>query len=435
MTTRNRSAFADRPMLARMSKPAQVLRLAVLLTLLGGCASQTPDRGQPLPGLRLDARPSGLWLEWTPDSLVNRALRPGTRLDVVAEYPSASGPVTGDAVGAVQLRNGQNAVQIELAPTLRRVPSGPVCLRLRVDGRAALPLRAGGGEGATDTFQHAAWARSAGAASQQAADKRERERAQQILGRLDTADGEHAAWMQQRGVNQAQQCELLSYVPAADGRPPRSVVEPAKQMETAQRDCSYRLVRLLSQEQLPTSAIELAAAMERDFQAESGPSAAGQLAAQRLRQAQQLAVLLRKFDAAITQADYRLALPLPASVSALALTSTADEEVKAAKASGTLRRLYEPLLDAFASCTQDTRAQLRLSQESWQKEQQLQPALLKQRNELLRAECRANFAEAGRRQELRSATQALIRKLEQPAAAPGNAPVNEPLSLLRSACR
>ncbi|EFX61696.1 hypothetical protein DAPPUDRAFT_121149 [Daphnia pulex] len=160
---------------------------------------RVPDPGQPLPGLRLDARPSALWLEWTPDSLVNRALRPGTRLEVVAEYPSLSGPVTGDAVGVAQLRSGQTALQIDLTPILKRAPSGPVCLRLRVDGRAALPLRAGGGAVATDTFQHAAWARSARAASQQAADKLERERAQQNLDRLDVADGEHAAWMQQRG--------------------------------------------------------------------------------------------------------------------------------------------------------------------------------------------------------------------------------------------
>lgn len=400
--------------------------------LSAGCASQLQS-GLPLPGLRLDAVGTELRMEWTPDSLVTRGLRAGTRLDIVAEYQTATGRVTGDAVGTAVVRAGQNLVQIALEPALRREPTGPVCLRVRLDGRMALPLRAGGSGAATDTFQHAAWARLAKANVARQEDLAERERAQKTLAALDRADSDHLRWSQQLGISSGEQCGQLALV-AQDETPPASVVQPQAQQLVAQRDCAYRYRQLFGGD--GNAPVEFAVEMERAFQAELRQNVArgSDLASARLQGVQNLMAVLTKFNAEIAQPGYRLALQLPESSVRLQLTSTADAELVLATKSKNFRKLYEPVLDAFGSCLVDTRAQLDLSYQSWVRERQLAPVVRQQRLDLARDQCRSRFQDADRRALTRAAVTRVLTARDA-TTVPSVGPISsEPLNLLRTGC-
>ena len=375
------------------------LFVAALGTSLGvaGCVAPAPKAGDVLPGVSVTAHGQDLALSWEKDALIVRALRPGALIEVVGEYQTANGRVTGDPVGSARVAAGANQLRFTLADSVRVAPTGPVCLRFRVDGRTALPLRAAGGAGATDAFQYPAWTSQVAGNSRRKALERERA----LLESSASSDREALAsfdvWRSQRRLTAATDCERMT--PSAQMKRPDSALDPAQHAVASQRECTYRLVKLLNIVRFPNPAPFLAQAeslyvgMLDEHRKKGLPDTTLVVVAatDNLRRIRGMKSVVQAQAPAVSAPFRPLLIDDP-----LALTSSTVETVRSAKG-GFPAAAVPGVLDTWESCLADSTNQFQLSYETWRREQD--PRLQASRVEVVRGECRSRFADAQRRSE------------------------------------
>ncbi|WP_420992397.1 hypothetical protein ACKI2N_030140 [Cupriavidus sp. 30B13] len=370
-----------------------------MLALAAGCAAPLPRAGQPLPGLRVSGGANAVMLEWTPDSLAAPALRAGTTLDLVAEYPTAAGRVTGEKLATARVSAGMQNLRFTLPQALRNAPTGAVCLRLSAGGRA-LPIR-GAGAGATDGFRYPSWER-------QSVDTSRSRAAEEELAALAAADRRDAAeakdfasWKRSAGVADAAGCDTLT----ADAMPaPRTVMAPAEQGRAAQLECAWRLKQLklepgVSAETQADAILAYYDRALRDARARQGTDPGSvTLLTRRVGQARRMQEQLRAFNASAGAASFQ-----PRLVGwELMLSSSASAQGQR----GTDASVASGILDSYDSCLRDSEDQFRLARETWEREQD--PRLARGRAEAAKAQCRSRFTQNGQ-MELRAQQRAQKR--------------------------
>lgn len=384
-----------------------------MCALLAACAT-APRPGQALPGMGLAASGSMLTLNWAADSPAVRLLRPGTTVEVVAAYPSAAGPVHGEALAQARVpapAAGQQ-VRLSLPDTLRNAPTGPVCLRLRVAGSRALPLRAAAPGAASDGFAYPEWEQRVAGPSARKALEIERGRLMAAQQQDAEQGGDFEAWRRQLGVADAAACERVVSPVRAQARP-RSALDAPARPQAAERECVWRYKQLFEQSAEPF--------------AMAAPSI---VAGQRVQQARRLLAVYQAHHAAVG-AGYR---PLLVG-DQLKITTAAEENLE--RSSKLTPEFVGGVLDAFESCVRDSTEQFRISFETWQREQD--PRLHRRHAELARSACRARFAGEAERSRRIAGYRAQLDEIESKILAvdaerPSRAPLPAHRSLIASAC-
>lgn len=380
------------------ARRGRVGAIAVAALGLTACVASVPRAGDALPGVALMANGKDLALSWAPDSLIVRGLRPGAIVEAVGEYQTANGRVTGDPVASTRMTAGASQLRFTLADSLRGVPTGPVCLRLRVDGRTALPLRAAGGAGSSDGFQYAAWSQAVVDSSRRKALEQE-QAALESATRVDKdALASFDAWRRQRALTTAGDCESLSAASAAER--PASALDVPRRLPAAQRECTWRLqetlvaLKFANTPQFIRAVEDVYRKTLTEIQAKGAkPNSSAVIS---------LRDTLQRIDTleTIVLANLPQVAPpfRPILLSDnLATTSTTDQLLKDYVRTGKNFpiEVVPGILDAFESCQTDSVSQFRLSHETWMREQD--PRLKNSRVEAVRGECRARFTDAQRR--------------------------------------
>lgn len=372
--------------------------IAVAALGLTACVASVPRAGDALPGVALTANGKDVVLSWAPDSLIVRGLRPGATVEAVGEYPTSNGRVTGDPVASTRMTAGANQLRFTLADSLRSVPTGPVCLRLRVDGRTALPLRAAGGVGSSDGFQYAAWSQAVGDSSRRKVLEQEQAALESAARADKDALASFDAWRHQRGLTAAGDCESISAASVTER--PVSALDVPQRLPAAQRECTWRFQRTLDSLKFKSTPQFIRAVEDvyRKALAEiqvkgAKPNSSAVIS---------LKDTLQRIDAleSIVLANLPQVSPPFKPIllrEDLAFTSTTDQLLTDYYRTGKSFpiEVVPGVLDAFESCQTDSVSQFRLSHETWMREQD--PRLRNSRVEAVRGECRARFADAQRR--------------------------------------
>lgn len=411
--------------------------LALSACVLAGCVATVPRAGQSLPGVSLVAQGQDITLSWQPDSLIVRALRPMSTVEVVGEYPTADGRVTGDPVGVARMSPGATQLRFTLAESLRGVPTGPVCLRLRVDGRSALPLRAADGGSSTDGFHYAAWSQAVSGGSRRRALEQERAMLETSGSTDRDALAAFEGWRRTRGLNEVADCGRLGV--ASTSARPATALDPGQWEPAARRECTWRLQSLLKLIGFKDTLafVDTAEATYQRVQAEFrakgvASNASGMIAISDTLQR------LRGLRAVVQPNIPQVGPPYRPSLldEPLSVTSTTEQllvsYIKAGKAFPV--DAMPGLIDAFESCQLDAVSQFRLSSETWRREQD--PRLQAGRVEAVRGECRARFADAQRRADRTSQRQARLQQINTELVRPPGTEANLPrgLSLIDTPC-
>lgn len=361
--------------------------LLAVVALLGACAASLPRPGASLPGVSLEGRGREVVLSWQDDSLVTRLMRPGTTIDVVAAYPTARGPVAGDVVASTRYTAGNRAA-FQLKDSIQFPPMGAICLRLRINGRSALPLRAADGGVATDGFRHDAWAKFVAINAERSELERERQSLQAAASSTDEARSNFEKWKRERGVADAADCDRINV--AAASQRPSSAIEPPLQEQQTERECVWRLNRFSAQD-LGGSLLDFLNVADRFLLALKKEGAESRSISSHadglIARVKAMRAATERSLPVVTRAGFTpVVLSLP-----LRVTSSTEEAIAKTQMFGAI----SGIADAWDSCLKDTRSQLQLSYESWTKEQD--PRLRQAHVRAVRAECKVRFEDWSRR--------------------------------------
>ena len=216
------------------SKRRRFARLFVIVVaaFLTSCASTSLAPGKPLPGLALQAAGENVMLAWAPASPLARRFGRGSMVNLLADYQSADGDVSGERVSASQVDVSRNMVVFTLPEQLGRVPTGNVCLRLVSNRRQAIPLRVAAVGQSSDAFRFAEWERRAANGTA----RRDLEGAISSVNRnlalLAEGQSEVRDWQETRGLQTVEQCY--------DIRATHTVVRPDTAIDAEQRTTAAR---------------------------------------------------------------------------------------------------------------------------------------------------------------------------------------------------
>lgn len=372
--------------------------IAVAALGLTACVASVPRAGDALPGVALTANGRDVVLSWAPDSLIVRGLRPGAVVEAVGEYPTSNGRVTGDPVASTRMTAGANQLRFTLADSLRGLPTGPVCLRLRVDGRTALPLRAAGGIGSSDGFQYAAWSQTVVDSSRRKVLEQEQAALESAARADKDALASFEAWRRQRALTAAGDCESVSAASATER--PLSALEVPQRLPAAQRECTWRFqetlvgLKFTNTPQFIRAVKDVYRKTLTEIQAKGATPNSSTVIS--LRDTSQRIDTLESIVLANLS---QVAPPFRPILlrEELAFTSTTNQLLTDHYRTGKSFpiEVVPGILDAFESCQTDSVSQFRLSNETWMREQD--PRLKNSRVEAVRGECRARFTDAQRR--------------------------------------
>ncbi len=390
---------------------------AVLGVGLAGCATGASlSAGNALPGIALNAAGPSVLLSWDPEGPLGRQMTARTPVQVVASYPSARGPVTGEPVARATVDGSFAGLKFDLPDRLQQAPTGPVCLRLALRGRA-IPVRIPDAGQTSDGFVYSEWESHAALGAQREALEQRRRVAETNLARVSTPGNEFEEWRQARGLSSEAQCETLTA--QIDTSRPRTALTGAAK-EAAARDHCVALFNAF-----PTSSNGFG----------DRPGLTGLQLATEVRSALPAGHALRGTADGLL-ADIRRFGDGQTYLSARALAVDSSTKTSIAVADGRVNAVVATsLLESYTACVSEAEGRFDLSYKSWQETS----STLTQsaRNEPLRQECRARFRTEEQRltqlqqvQEENLAVEAEIEALaaRQPEALPAQK------SLIPAAC-
>lgn len=355
-----------------------------LLSLLSSCATPTFTAGEPLPGIDLSAVRDNIILSWATDAPIAASLGSRGRIDIVAQYPTENGIVTGEAV-AIGSALGSNRMQFVLPRQLRNLPTGSVCLRLRMINGRALPIRVAGGEDSVDGFYYPHWEQQV---SREIRGSRLNLRGSElsvIIGQAGAELDNFESWRRQQNLADARSCELIEDASVMER--PASALEPSEWDMAARRDCVWRYKKTFP----PSTISEMSYLYTHYLGEEKGKGAAAkadELARleARYEQVEELEQDYQRFDQETGLAYEGLTAPRP-----LPLTSVAQYLRSEYSQGGDMSQaLASGILTSYQSCLADAQAQFELSLDTWTREQD--PRLATGRSEIRKQECRVRFA-------------------------------------------
>lgn len=349
------------------------------VVFLAGCATPGFQAGEPLPGVSMLARGSDVTLAWTSSSPVVPLLRPGASVEIVAEYASARGRVTGETLAIARVA-ADNSVRFSLPGSLRNAPTGTVCLRVKLPNQRGLPLRAAAPGKSTDDFRYPEWEGNVVATSRSNSFQASLSEMDRTVQRERELQRAFEQYRQERKVANVASCEQL--VSPKQDRPPR-VLEVSEYERASRRECVWRYRALLGDNaDKVSSAIESIFVRRLSADRASADSATVAHYKDRVHQAQRLRAALASHDADTKPPFRPLLLEQP-----LNLISAADEELELKK--GLTEPVAGAVLASFQHCLSEAVKQFQLARESWTAEQT--PGRQNSLNEALRSECRARF--------------------------------------------
>ena len=401
------------------SKLSRLLAIAPAL-LLTSCATTSLAPGKPLPGLMLQAAGENVMLAWAPASPLARQLGRGSAVNLLADYQSADGDVSGERVAAAQVDVSRNMVVLTLPQQLGRVPTGNVCLRLVSNRRQAIPLRVAAAGQSSDAFRFAEWERVATDGTRRRDLDAARESVEANLARLADGQAEALRWQDARGLQGIEQCR--------DIRATHNVIRPDTAIEADKRAIAARLQCVW---QYGRTARLIGLWVDRRI--EAGALAAQVTASLAGRPQQARAREIEQYIAA-----HKDVLPLREALldfPVLGTTQSTDDAIKENK--GVMDGpTSAAIVSAFDVCLDEATAQFAQSYDAWQAE--LNAPIAAERTALLQAECVDVFESAARTADRVREQENRLAGLEAEMAAlgsPASLAAVENRSLIGEDCR
>ena len=351
------------------------LLIGFFVATLGACASVQP--GGPMPGVAVTGQGANVLLQWTTDSPLATRLKSGRRFELLADYRSETGPVTGQFIANSGQTQGQSVI-FELPGTINPVPLEQICLYIRMAGDSyPLPIRTAGGDLGTAGFRYAEWEQSVMKSSHRAALEAERAKLKSRI-----SDVKRSLQLQEAsGVDQGYSSEEACDSIRASNHltKPRSVVEKDQHETVTKKICINRLANTARWVGLK-STFELLEIINSDL---------SKLPPKRTTQ---FMVLYTDWQEAgqLTSGTYQPELGTSADILPLANLKIDNREQHIAA-----------ILDAYGICREDVPKQLADELEAWSLAQKQEKQRAIRSSEYARNECRKHLtATASIRNEL-----------------------------------
>ena len=406
-----------------MITPSKRIRFAMLLAMaiaLTSCASTSLAPGKPLPGLMLQAAGENVMLAWAPASPLARQFGRGSAVNLLADYQSTDGDVTGERVAAAQVDTSRNMVVFTLPQQLGRVPAGNVCLRLVSNRRQAIPLRVAATGQSSDTFRFAEWERLAAGGTKRRDIEAAMSSVERNRARLAEGQSEALRWQESRGLQSIDQCR--------DIRATHDVIRPDTAIATEKRSIASRMQCVW---QFGQTARFVSSSAGRRIEAGELASQITASLAGRPQQSQ-----AREIERHI--AAHKNVLPLPEALldsRFLGTTQSTDAAIKQNK--GVMDSATSAaMVSAYSVCLDEATAQFTQAYDAWQAE--LNAPIAEERTAVLQAECIDVFESAARTAErVREQENKLAALRTELAALPDqpNLAAVDNRSLIGEACR
>lgn len=203
--------------------------------VLFGCASGPDLRpGNPLPGIGLIASQNTILLSWSQDIPIARNLRPGTRINVIAQYDSKFGPVMNEVLASANTVSNVNGVRLSLKNSLNFTPSGKVCMRLAV-GKRPIPLRIARLGESSSGFYYDEWESSAALQSKKASLDAQLRSVENNIQNLSRTNPSFVRWQEENQIFSMQQCSSISI--KSKQRRPETALEGEDKIRAAKQQC------------------------------------------------------------------------------------------------------------------------------------------------------------------------------------------------------
>lgn len=212
--------------------------------LIGACATPTPKPGKALPGVLLQANAERVFFAWSPDTPLARSFRRPESLELVADYRSEGGMVTGERLTSANVDKSRNMAVFILPDRLRNVPQGPVCLRMVRNRRQSIPLRVPEPGKSTDVFRHGAWEANAAQRTQANQIRSDLRKIDRNISRLESSLSELQEWQREKQLAVVDQCANVEAVYEVSR--PASAVDPANRKVEAQKQCVNQYANIVS---------------------------------------------------------------------------------------------------------------------------------------------------------------------------------------------
>lgn len=360
-------------------------------------------------------------LAWAPGSPLARQFRRGSMVNLIADYQSADGDVSGERLAASQVDTSRNTVVFTLPEQLGRVPTGNVCLRLISDRRQAIPLRVTAVGQSSDAFRYAEWEGRAVNSTTRRDLTAAMSAVEQNLTMLAGSASEFRNWQDVRGIQAIEQCN--------DIRATHNVIRPKSAITEDKRGVASRAQCVW----------QFGGTSEILYRYYAGrPVEAATLASVIVASLTGRPQLAKAREMQGDVATHKDVLPLSEfllDVRYLGLTVSTTDAIKENK--GVMDApTAAAIVSAYNVCLDEAGTQFRQSYDAWQAE--LNTPIAEERTAILQAECIDVFegeqrtAERIQDQELRLAT--LRSEIGQLSAVPSLAAVKN-RSLIGEDCR
>jgi hypothetical protein len=368
----------------------------------------------------LQAEGESVMLAWAPDSPLARQFRRGSMVNLVADYQSADGDVSGERLASSQVDTSRNAVVFTLPEQLGRVPTGNVCLRLISDRRQAIPLRIVAVGQSSDAFRFAEWEERAVNGTTRRDLTAVTSAVEQNLTTLAGSASEFRNWQDARGIQTIEQCNDIRAT--YDIKSPDTAIAEDKRGVESRRQCVSQVggeARWMNS----CSGCQLeAAALASDI-------VASLMGRPQLARAREMQGDVATHKDVLPLREYLL------DVRRLGMTESTRAAIRENK--GVIDGpIAAAIVSAYNVCLDEAGSQFRQSYDAWQAE--LNTPIAEERTAVLQEECIDVFeggqrtAERIRDQELRLAT--LRSEIDQLSAVPSLAAVKN-RSLIGEDCR
>lgn len=360
-------------------------------------------------------------LAWAPASPLARQFGRGSMLNLLADYQSADGDVSGERVSAAQVDTSRNMAVFTLPEQLGRVPTGNVCLRLVSNRRQAIPLRVAAVGQSSDAFRFAEWERRAANGTK----RRDLEAAMSSIERnlalLAEGQSEVRGWQETRGLQTIEQCR--------DIRATHDVIRPDTAIDAEQRTIVSRMQCVWQFGQTATYRVNRWADRPVDAIELSSQITASLVGRPQHSQAREMERHVAAHKDVLPLPGFLLNFPVLGTTQS---TNDAIEQNKGAMDGPT----SAAIVAAYNVCLDEAAAQFKQSYDAWQAE--LNAPIAEERTTILQAECVDVFESGERTAERVREQQGRLAALQAELAAlppPPSLATVENRSLIGEDCR
>ncbi len=370
--------------------------------LVSACATTSaPKSGDALPGIGLGASGPFVMLSWDDDGPLARQLTNRSRVDIVASYRSANGPVVGEPVASARVDRSLGGMQFQMPETLKRLPEGPVCLRL-AHNRRAIPLRLPRAGETSDGFYYPEWEALVVSRAESDFLGKRKSAVQRDINRVQSAESGFDAWRSSKGYADAGACDSIM-VDVSREKPDTAMTGAEKEM-AARKHC-----------------VALFGGFSDQVRGYKGQATTGVTAATSLSLATEVRNALPPGHAMAGTASRLIAdinrygrgeQVLAAQSFAIDQASKISLQIADGKVSGVTGAA---ILETYDDCTVEAEERMQQSYDSWRKgsRQSVQDG----RSEPIRQECRERFRVEGERQTKLTRLQGEMVEIDQKIAA------------------